>query len=51
MHANAKFDCKDRGEMKLAQHKSAVEVDGAVRGLAASGAAEMAKLMRLEARL
>ncbi len=40
-----------RGTRKLAQHKSAAELDGAVRGLAASGAAEMAKLMRLEARL
>ncbi|MDP9413194.1 MAG: FMN-binding negative transcriptional regulator [Pseudomonadota bacterium] len=40
-----------RGTRKLAQHKTAAEVDGAVRGLAASGGAEMAKLMRLEAPL
>ncbi len=50
MHPNAKFDWKDRGEMKLAQHK-VPRSWMAVRGLAASGGADIAKLMRLEARL
>ncbi len=40
-----------RGTRKLAQHKTAAEIDGAIQGLATSGGAEMAKLMRIETRL
>lgn len=40
-----------RGTRKLAQHKSLAEIEGVTEGLTASGAIEVAELMRREMRL